>query len=111
MFELAWKVMEPYGDQSIKLKAFRTSERRQDFIDTMYQDTPGFQVVSMNSADSHTVYDFERGTRVKILKAKYLDRIGKTGTVARVMKGSRQVYIYLDDGNNYLSYAWNLQIL
>ena len=110
MFELAWKIIEPNGNQPIKMKSFSTEEKRQDFIDTMYQQ-PGFVVVSINDADSHTVNDFTPGMRVRILKATHHDRLGKTGTVKRTLKGRKQVHIHLDDGSDYLSFAWNLQIL
>ncbi len=110
MFELVWKIIEPNGNQPIKMKSFSTEEKRQDFIDTMYQQ-PGFVVVSINDADSHTVSDFTPGMRVRILKATHYDRLGKTGTVKRTLKGRKQVHILLDDGSDYLSFAWNLQIL
>ena len=36
MFELAWKIIEPNGNQPIKMKSFSTEEKRQDFIDTIH---------------------------------------------------------------------------
>ena len=66
MFELAWKIIEPNGNQPIKMKSFSTEEKRQDFIDTMSQ-RPGFVVVSINDADSHTVSDFTPAMRFTAL--------------------------------------------
>ncbi len=110
MYAMAWKEIQPNGSQPIRVKTFRTEERRQDFIDTLTADGVHYLITSMSTADSHTLSDFHRGMRVKIEKALHPELIGMEGTVDKTVKKDSMVCVTLDNGNHYRAFAWNLGI-
>lgn len=110
MYELVWKEILSDGNKPIRHKSFRTEERRADFINRMAESGTSFEITSMNSADSHTLSDFQIGMRVRIEKALHADYIGRIGTVIKTVKRDTTVKIRFDDGTEYRSFAWNLEI-
>ncbi len=110
MFELAWKEIHPNGNQPIRMKSFRTEERRQDFIDSFPEGENRYEITSMNTADNHTLEDFHNGMRVEIERALHPEYIGRTGTVQKTVKRNKTVWIQLDDGKYYGAFPWNLKL-
>ena len=110
MYAMSWKEIQPNGNQPIRVKTFRTEERRQDFIDNLTASGVNFLITSLSTADSRTLSDFQRGMRVKIEKALHPEFIGMTGTVDKTVKKDNMVCVTLDNGKRYRAFAWNLDI-
>ncbi len=110
MYELTWKEIHPNGNQPIRMKSFRTEERRQDFIDSFPEGDIRYEITSMSKADSHTLEDFQIGMRVQIEHALHLEVVGLTGTVRKTVKRRKLVMLQMDNGRSYASYPWNLRI-
>ena len=109
MYAMAWKEIQPNGNQPIKVKTFSTEEKRQKFIDRLNASGIRFQITSWSSENSHAVSDFQVGMRVRIEKALHTEFIGREGIVDRTVKKDSTVCVRFDNGDRYRSFAWNLE--
>ena len=109
MYAMAWKEIQPNGNQPIKVKTFSTEEKRQKFIDRLNASGIRFQITSLSAENSRTVSDFRCGMRVRIEKALHTEYIGREGVVDRTVKKDSTVCVRFEDGTRYRSFAWNLE--